>query len=153
MKESRNMQTGGAKKTWVFDPSSAEDMAPIRDALTARSAEDEFFDDDYGTTTLAMVMDKILDDLPKDLAEAVRLVHINGASLRSAAKTIGVDHKTVKARVAKGVAMMRVRLVDSVWIAEMLRGYLPADEIVNTKVRGENVARILKTLGDGDEQE
>jgi DNA-directed RNA polymerase specialized sigma24 family protein len=152
MNENRSMQTGGSKKTWVFDPASAENMAPIRNALTVRSAEDEFFDEEQGMTTLAIVMDKILDDLPRDLADAVRLVHIKGCSLRSAAKTLGVDHKTVKARVAKGLAMMHVRLVDSVWVAEMLRGYIPADEIVNTRVRGENVTRILKTLGDDDEQ-
>jgi DNA-directed RNA polymerase specialized sigma24 family protein len=144
-------QTGGSKKTWVFDPASLEEIGPIRDALVHH---DVYFDEDEGMTTLAIVMDKILDDLPPDLAEAVRLVHLNGSSFRSAAKIIGVDHKTVKARVVRGVDLMRQRLTDSVWIAEMLRGYLPADEIARARtVRGESVSRIIKTMEDNDEQE
>jgi DNA-directed RNA polymerase specialized sigma24 family protein len=147
------MQTGGAKKTWSFDPAQLEDMSPIRDALTARSAEEEFLDEDQGMTTLAIVMDKILDDLPQDLADAVRLVHLRGMSLRSAAKVLKVDHKTVKSRVGKGVDLMRKRLTDSVWIAEMLRGYIPRDEITNTPVEKNNIAQIMKTLGGLNEQE
>lgn len=146
-------QSGGAKKTWVFDPSQVEEIAPIRDALVAPSAEDQYLEENYGTNTLALVMDKILDDLPKDLADAVRLVHLRGQSLRSAAKMLGVDHKTIKARVEKGVNLMRKRLADSVWIAEMLKGYIPADEVKQGKVRGENVNVILKSLGETNEQE
>ena len=143
-------QTGGSKKTWVFDPSSIEQIAPIRDALVHN---DVYFDESEGMTTLAIVMDKVLEDLPKDLAEAVTLVHLNGHSFRAAAKVLGVDHKTVKARTIKGVNLMRKRLIDSVWIAEMLKGYIPADEIIEQRVQGGNVAGILKTLGDDDEQE
>ena len=153
MNENRSMQTGGAKKTWSFDPSHLEDMSPIRDALTARSAEEEYLDEDQGMTTLAIVMDKILDDLPPDLADAVRLVHLRGMSLRGAARTLKVDHKTVKARVTKGVAMLRTRLTDSVWIAEMLKGYIPKDLINDTPVEKNSIAQIIKTLGDSDEQE
>lgn len=152
-KAQRTIQTGGVKKTWVFDPADLEQLGPIRDALTQQSAEDEYFQENYGTNTLAIVMDKILDDLPKDIAAAVRLVHLRGQTLRGAAKVLGVDHKTIKARVDKGISMMRKRLSDSVWIAEMLKGYIPADEITPSKVRGENVSKILKTLGETDEQE
>jgi DNA-directed RNA polymerase specialized sigma24 family protein len=140
------MQTGGDRKTWSFDPSEVENLAPIRDALVHY---DEYFFEDQGMSTLAIVMDKILDDLPHDLAEAVRLVHLRGKSFRAAAKIIGVDHKTVKARVSKGVDLMRKRLTDSVWIAEMLRGYLPADELKNEAVQGSSkVANVIKSLGD-----
>lgn len=147
-------QTGGDRKTWVFDPSQVEQIAPIREQLTARSAEDEYLDEEYGTNTLALVMDKVLDDLPKDIADAVRLVHLKGMSLRSAAKILGVDHKTIKARVTKGVDMMRKRLVDSVWIAEMLAGYIPKDEYVPLMPTGNKVSDILKTLKEStNEQE
>lgn len=152
MNENRAIQTGGSKKTWSFDPAHIEEMSPIRNALTVQSAEDEFFQDDQSMNTLAIVMDKILDDLPQDLAAAVRLVHLKGMSLRGAAKTLKVDHKTVKSRVEKGVALMRTRLTDSVWIAEMLRGYLPADEITSSPIEKNNVAQIIKTLGGADEQ-
>jgi DNA-directed RNA polymerase specialized sigma24 family protein len=145
-------QTGGSKKTWVFDPASVEDIGAIRDALVASSAEDEFFAEDQGMTTLAIVMDKILDDLPTDLAEAVSLVYLKGQTFRGAAKILGVTHKTVKARVEKGVAMMRKRLTDSVWVAEMLRGYIPADENDANKVEGFAVRGIIKSLGGEDEQ-
>lgn len=57
-------QTGGAKKTWLFDPSTAENIGAIRDALVHN---DEYFFEDDGTTTLAIVMDRILDDLPEDI--------------------------------------------------------------------------------------
>jgi len=144
------MQTGGSRKTWVFDPSDIEQIGTLRDALVHH---DEYFFEEQGMTTLAIVMDKILDDLPPDLADAVRLVHLRGRSLRSAAKTLGVDHKTVKNRVTKGIALMRARLVDSVWMADMLRGYVPREEFAETPVTGNDVSFILKTLGETHEQE
>lgn len=142
-------QTGGAKKTWLFDPATVENISAIRDALVH---EDKYFFEDDGMTTLAMVMDKILDDLPEEIGEAVRLVHLEGRSLRAAGRILGADHKTVKSRVEKGIEAMRKRLVDSVWIAEMLRGYLPSDEIVDNKLGGRNISNIIKTLGENDEQ-
>ena len=154
MSKEQSHQTGGDKKTWVFDPAQMEDIAPIRQQLTAASAEDQYLEEHYCTNTLALVMDKVLDDLPKDLADAVRLVHLKGMSFRSAAKILGVDHKTIKARVTKGVDLMRKRLVDSVWIAEMLTGYIPKDEYIPIAPAGNKVSDILKTLKDpNDEQE
>jgi DNA-directed RNA polymerase specialized sigma24 family protein len=145
-------QTGGDRKTWVFDPSDAEvEMIPvIRDQLTHY---DEYFFEDQGESTLSIVMDKVLEDLPEHIADAVRLVHLRGKSLRSAAKILGVDHKTVKARVDKGVGMMRTRLTDSLWIAEMLRGYIPAEELKSEPVQKNDVASILKTLKDEDNEQ
>lgn len=144
------MQTGGSKKNWSFDPATAESIAPIRDALVHY---DIYFDEPIdGNTTLAIVMDKILEDLPTELQAPVRLVHLEGKSFRAAAKILGVDHKTVKARVERGVSLLRARLVDSVWIAEMLRGYIPKDEITaERRPQGERVANILNTLKRNDE--
>ena len=146
-------QTGGSKKHWSFDPSTAESIGPIRDALIHN---DVYFEDDpEGASTLAIVLDRILEDLPQELQTPVRLVHLEGKSLRAAAKILGVDHKTVKARIDRGVQILRARLVDSVWIAEMLRGYIPKDEIVAERSRpqGEKVANILGTLKRPNEQE
>jgi hypothetical protein len=99
-------------------------------------------------------MDKILQDLPPDLQDPVKLVHLEGKSFRAAAKILGIDHKTVKSRVERGVELLRARLVDSVWVAEMLRGYIPKDEILEERrPQGEKVANILTTLKRKDEQE
>ena len=146
------VQTGGSKKHWSFDPATVDSVAPIRDALVHH---DQYFaeeGDNYNT--LAIVMEKIVHDLPEELREPVRLVHLEGRSFRSAAKTLGIDHKTVKARVERGVSILKTRLVDSVWIAEMLRGYLPMDEIAaERKPQGNKVVGILNTLKRNDEQE
>jgi hypothetical protein len=146
-------QTGGSKKHWSFDPSMVESITPIRDALIH---EDVYFEEDpSGLSTLAIVLDKILEDLPEELQLPVRLVHLEGKSFRAAAKIIGVDHKTVKARIERGVDILRARLVDSVWIAEMLRGYIPKDEILSERrPQGNKVSTILNGLKEnGNEQE
>lgn len=144
-------QTGGDRRTWLFDSAEVEaGMIPsIQEKLIHN---DEYFFEDPQENTLAKVMDRILDDLPDHLADAVRLVHLRGKSLRAAAKIIGVDHKTVKARVEKGVELMRKRLTDSVWIAEMLRGYIPRDEVTEKPIQGNGkVVDVLKSMRDNDE--
>lgn len=145
-------QTGGSKKHWSFDPASVESVAPIRDALVHY---DEYFTEESDNyNTLAIVMEKIVQDLPEELREPVRLVHLEGRSFRSAAKTLNIDHKTVKARVERGVSILKARLVDSVWIAEMLRGYIPMDEVAAEKpAQSTSIANILNTLKRNDEQE
>ena len=145
------MQTGGSKKNWSFDPAMLDSLPQIRDALIHN---DVYFEDEpEGASTLSIVLDKILEDLPADVQQPVRLVHLEGKSFRAAAKILKIDHKTVKSRVERGVQMMRERLVDSVWIAEMLRGYIPKDEIVKIKPQGERVSNILSTLKRNNEQE
>ena len=144
-------QTGGAKKTWLFDPAMVEHIGVLRDALVHY---DEYFFEQEGTTTLGMVMDKILEELPEEISEAVMLVHLEGRSLRAAGRIMGVDHKTVKSRVEKGIAAMRKRLTDSVWIAEMLRGYIPDDELKQSSVSATpNVAQVIKSLNKGETNE
>jgi predicted DNA-binding protein (UPF0251 family) len=142
-------QTGGSKKNWSFDPGSVDSIAPIRDALVYN---DVYFAEDIDPqTTLSIVLDKILEELPEELQEPVRLVHLEGRSYRAASRTLNIDHKTVKSRVDRGVAIMKSRLIDSVWIAEMLRGYIPRDEIANeAAVQGGKVSHILSTLRKED---
>lgn len=149
MKEN-GRQTGGERKTWLFDPNTVEEITVIENALIHY---DEYFFEEYGTTTLGIVMDKILEDLPVKLREAVTLVHLRSMSYREAGRMLDIDHKTVKTRVEKGIEIMRARLVDSVWVAEMLRGYLPADVIQEQKLSASKVADILKELGGNGEQE
>lgn len=144
-------QTGGSKKAWSFDPSMVDSIGPIRDVLVHNDVY--FSEGPQGNTTLSIVLDKILEELPEELQAPVRLVHLEGRSYRSASKTLGIDHKTVKARVDRGVAIMKARLIDSVWIAEMLRGYIPRDEILNEMpVQGGKVADILSTLRGSSEK-
>lgn len=144
-------QTGGSKKNWSFDISQVDSIAPIRDALVHHDVYFEEESDNYNT--LSIVMDRIVADLPEELREPVRLVYLEGRSFRSAGRTLNIDHKTVKSRVEKGIDILKTRLVESVWVAEMLRGYLPADEIeVAYKSQGGKVVDILNTLKGTDEQ-
>jgi len=146
------MQTGGSKKNWSFDPGNVDNIAPIRDALVHH---DSYFSEDTDNySTLSIVMEKIVQDLPEELREPVHLVHLEGKSYRAAAKILGIDHKTVKARVDRGVVMLKSRLVDSVWIAEMLRGYIPRDEIVQQRTtQNGKVVDILNTLKRSDDEQ
>ena len=137
-------QTGGTGKPWLFDVNDFELLEPIRNQLVH---VDTYFDEEHETNTLAIVMDKILDDLPEEYADCVRLVFLEGRTLRDCGRTLGIDHKTVKSRADKGVEMMRQRLLDSVWIAEMLRGYIPSDETKETSAKSSsNVASVMKDL-------
>ena len=146
------MQTGGSKKNWSFDPAKVDNIAAIRDALIHN---DEYFAEvEDNHSTLAIVMEKIVQELPEELREPVHLVHLEGKTFRAAAKILGIDHKTVKARVDRGIAILKARLVDSVWIAEMLRGYIPQDEIAHERAaQGEKITNILSTLRRTNEQE
>lgn len=52
-------------------------------------------------------VDIALKEIPSHLADAVRLVHIDKHTLRSAAKILKVNHKTVGARAKKGLEILR----------------------------------------------
>ena len=142
-------QTGGSRRHWLFDPSQVEMIGPIGRKLVH---EDTYFDD--GTdieTVLAKVLDKLLEELPSDQRLAVRAVYLTGMSLRAAARSLGVDHKTVKLRAAKGVEGMRQRLTDTAWIADMLAGAVPADEVPTRKLASANgMLTVLQRLHRGD---
>jgi hypothetical protein len=116
------MQTGGSSKAWLFDPISVQELTPI---LSKLAVYDTYFEEENGETTLQIVLDQILEELPPELEEAVRLTFLAGLSYRSAGKTIGVDHKTVKARSERGVKALRKRLTDTVWLATLLKGMIP----------------------------
>lgn len=132
---------------WLFDVNDFEVLNSIRNQLTH---VDVYFEEEHETNTLAIVMDKILDDLPEDYADCVRLVYLEGRTYRDCGRTLNIDHKTVKSRAEKGVELMRTRLVDSVWIAEMLRGYIPADELVDVETKSPSrVADVMKDLKRG----
>jgi len=124
-------QTGGEKRQWLFDPAEAENIRPIANQLIH---EDIYFEDLAEDTVLTKVLDTLMAEITPEEREAINLVYITGLSLRKAAVRIGVDHKTVSARCKRGVAAMRRRLVDSVWIADMLAGMVPADEVPSQPV-------------------
>lgn len=137
-------QTGGTSKHWLFDPQQIDSIGPILSKLVTY---DSYFVEEQGQTTLQIVLDKILEELPEELEECVRLIYLAGMSQRSAARTIGVDHKTVKARADKGIKILRKRLTDTVWLSALIGGMIP--EQVDTKVSSpEKVFRVLNDLTD-----
>lgn len=139
-------QTGGADRSWLFDPQDIDTIGPILEKL---SVYDEYFVNEDGQTTLAIVLDRILDELPPDLEEAVRLVYLAGLSYRSAAKTVGVDHKTIKARADRGVERLRKRLTDTVWLASLLNGMVPDGTVESPKVTSpDKVFTVLSGLSN-----
>lgn len=124
--------TGGSKRTWLFDHTNIEEHQPLLDKFVHY---DVYFEDDpeeQPENTLVIVIDKVLEDLPTEIADAVRLVYLSNQTYRGAGRMLGIDHKTVKSRAMKGVEMMRERLVNSLWVAEMLRGYIPSGETEDT---------------------
>jgi len=136
--------SGGADRSWLFDPQDVDTIGPI---LAKLSVYDEYFVNEDGQTTLSIVLDKILDELPAELEESVRLVYLAGLSYRSASRTIGCDHKTVKARADRGVAALRKRLTDTVWLASLIDGMLPNGTVEPSKVVSpDTVFNVLSSL-------
>lgn len=141
--ENRTMRTGGADRHWVFDPTSVEMIAPIMNKLVHH---DEYFVDEQGETTLAIVLDKMLEDLPEEYRGPVSLIHLSGVSYRSAGRTLNLDHKTVKARAEKGISILRSRLKDTAWVATLLNGVLPESQEADKLSSPERVVSILSAL-------
>lgn len=140
-------QTGGDRKHWLFDPARAEGIAPIMEKLVH---VDVYFDSDEDMeTVLIKVLDRLLDELPEDQRLAVRAVYLTGMTLRAAARSLGVDHKTVKLRAEKGVEAMRQRLTDTAWIADMLAGAIPVSEVPTRKLSSaDGMMGVLRKLGE-----
>jgi hypothetical protein len=126
-----------------------ESIAPIMSKLVHY---DEYFVEEEGDTTLAIVLDKMLEDLPEDLRGPVSLVYLSGVSYRNAGRTLGIDHKTVKARAERGVAVLRSRLTDTAWVAALLDGMLPEQAALPKVSSPEKVAGILQSLNTRREQ-
>ena len=140
------MQTGGQNKAWLFDPITVSELTPIMNKL---ATYDVYFAEEHGETTLQIVLDQILVELPPELEEAVRLTFLAGLSYRSAGKTIGVDHKTVKARSERGVLQLRKRLTDTVWLATLLKGMIPDISDIPDLQFPNNVFNVLHSINDG----
>jgi hypothetical protein len=140
-------QTGCARKHWLFDPSRAEGISPIMEKLVH---VDVYFDSDEDMeTVLIKVLDRLLDELPEDQRLAVRAVYLTGMTLRAAARSLGVDHKTVKLRAEKGVEAMRQRLTDTAWIADMLAGAIPVSDVPTRKLSSaDGMMGVLRKLGE-----
>jgi hypothetical protein len=137
-------QTGGEDRSWLFDPQDVDTIGPI---LAKLSVYDEYFVTEDGQTTLAIVLDTILDELPPELEEAVRLVYLAGLSYRSASRTVGCDHKTIKARADRGVAALRKRLTDTVWLASLIDGMLPDGSVAQPRVASpDTVFNVLSSM-------
>ena len=138
-----SMRTGGADRHWTFDPTTVESIGPILNKLVHY---DEYFVEEQADSTLAIVLDKMLEDLPEELRSPVSLVYLSGISYRSAGRTLGLDHKTVKARAERGIDVLRSRLRDTAWVAALLDGVLPENIELPVSSSPERVVDILQTL-------
>ncbi len=138
-----NMRTGGADRNWTFDPTIVESITPIMNKLVHY---DEYFVEEEGDSTLAIILDKMLEDLPEDLRGPVSMVYLSGVSYRSAGRTLGLDHKTVKARADRGIKVLRDRLMDTAWVAALLDGMLPEQAELPRATSPDKVAGILQSL-------
>jgi DNA-directed RNA polymerase specialized sigma24 family protein len=141
------MQTGGARRHWLFDPSEAHTIPQIARKLIHH---DEYFaDEPKKDDALTYVLEYVLDQLPQEEADAVRILNIQGSTLRAAGRELGVDHKTVKARAARGVQLMRRHMVNHPWILDILEGRVPADELPRNKLEvRQRFTDLVKGSGD-----
>jgi DNA-directed RNA polymerase specialized sigma24 family protein len=144
MAERKYMRTGGADRHWLFDHSDVESIPTINNHLV--HYDEYFVEEDGYESTLAIILDKMLDDLPEDLRGPVSLVHLSGVSYRSAGRTLNLDHKTVKSRAEKGIEVLRSRLKDTAWIASLLDGMIPDEQEPEKLSSPEKVAGILGSL-------
>jgi DNA-directed RNA polymerase specialized sigma24 family protein len=142
------MQTGGAKRHWLFDHTSVDEIPQIASKLVHY---DTYFDDEEKRDdALTFVLEYALEQLPDDEADAVRIMVVQGSTLRAAGRELGIDHKTVKARAARGVEKLRAHLARHPWIVDLLENRLPADELPTSKL--EVRRRFGDTVrGSGDE--
>lgn len=130
-------------KQWTFDPTDVPQ--PIAEKLVYH--QNFFGDEPSQDTVLSIVLDTLLEELPKEQEDAVRLLYIMGLSQHKAAKIIGCSHKTVKARADKGIDTLRGRLTDASWIADLLGGIIPTENTV-TNIDGGAISGVLKSLVD-----
>lgn len=131
-------------KPWSFDSSEVEHIPPIMKHLTH---QDQYFEQDSGITTIQLVLDGLLEQLPEEMEEAIRLVHLSGLSYRSVARSLGIDHKTVKNRAEKGLEILREKLTNTVWLSTLISDSIPAGVLSEDKIKPViSVASILSNL-------
>jgi hypothetical protein len=123
------MQTGGAKRTWLFDPSTVHEIPQIQGKMVHYDEYDSMPSQDK---IITFVLDHLIDMLPSEEAEAIRMLHIEQQSMRASGREIGVDHKTVGARAKRGLETVRRKIATTPWLADFLQGTLPEDEAPTT---------------------
>lgn len=139
-------RTGGKDRHWLFDHTDVESIPGISNKLV--HYDEYFVEDDGYESTLAIIIDKLLEDLPEDLRAPVSLVYLSGISYRSAGRTLNIDHKTVKSRADKGIEILRHKLTDTAWIVSLLEGLIPEESGSEKITSPEKVAGILSSLAN-----
>lgn len=124
------MQTGGAKRTWLFDPGTVHEIPQIQSKMVHYDEYEEVLPTQDRIITF--VLDHLIDMLPPEEAEAIRQLHIERNSMRAAGRELGIDHKTVGARAARGLETVRRKITTTPWLADFLQGTLPEDEAPST---------------------
>jgi len=122
-------QTGGAKRHWNFDPSTVHEIPQIQNKLIHHDQYDVLPTQDR---IITFVLDHLVAQLPHEEYEAVRLMHIERMTMRAAGRQLGIDHKTVGARAARGLAAVKEKIKTTPWLSEFLQGSLPDGECPTT---------------------
>lgn len=123
-------QTGGERRHWLFDPSTVHEIPQIQKQMVHYDEYDEVMPSQDRIITF--VLDHLIDTLPEEEAEAVRLLHIERSTMRAAGRQLGIDHKTVGARAKRGLDTVRRKITSTPWLTDFLQGTLPEDEAPTT---------------------
>lgn len=119
-------QTGGDKRHWLYDPSSVHEIPQIQKKLVVNDHYSVVPSQDYIVT---FILDHLMNMLPAEESEAVRMIHIGGMTLRASGRELKVDHKTVKARAERGLTSIKRKIAETPWLKEFLNNEMFEDEV------------------------
>ena len=122
-------QTGGAKKHWLYDPHTIHEIPQIQSKMVHY---DEYESMPSQDRIITFVLDHLVATLPPEEADAVRMMHIERMTMRAAGRELGVDHKTVGNRAARGLEKIKKKITRTPWLSDFLQGSLPEGEAPET---------------------
>ena len=122
-------QTGGARRHWLYDPSMVHEIPQIQKELVTYDEYDSMPSQDR---IITFVLDHLIDMLPPEEAEAIKMLHVERSTMRAAGRELNIDHKTVGARAKRGLNTVRRKITTTPWLADFLQGTLPEDEAPTT---------------------
>jgi DNA-directed RNA polymerase specialized sigma24 family protein len=142
-----DMQTGGSRKHWLFDPSEVHHIPQIANKLVQHDIY--FPEEPKKDDALTYILEYALDQIPAEEAEAIRILKIQGATLREAGRELGIDHKTVKARAKRGAEKIKVLLEGQLWVRDILTGKVSYEKLPASKLEvKDRFSNLVKGSGD-----
>ena len=123
------------------------------ESLIERLSEDAVYSDEYPSLAddddshpLSLIVDALVDALPERERTAVQLTVLKGHSLRTAAETMGIDHKMVLRYKRRALEHLREYLQYGHWAYDMVRDRLPASDEAVAALQGGELAKVLSSL-------